>query len=233
MRGRNMNIILALDQSTATSSAVVMDGQAVLAERTWTDSGGRNQQLFAILPGLLAEAGVDAAHIGGFAVGLGPGAFAGIRMSLSALRAWALPGAIPVYGVSSGEAIARDVLARLDARSVTVIGDARRHRFWYAHFRAGDSGLQMTAPYALAASADLRSAIESESVVVTPHWERIGKDLSTAMGRGVKLVEEPCLPRARTVGDLVLERLARNQPFDDLKPIYMHPPVFVEPRFPT
>lgn len=232
MPATDMSIVLAMDQSTTTGSAALLQGNVVLAERSWEETGIRHQQLFVVLPELLAAASLSPEAIDLFAVGLGPGTFSGLRISLSAAQALAIPGDKPVYGLSSGEAIAWDVLGKTGASSVVVLGDARRHRFWYARFRNEAGRPAMVAPYALVPINEVASVLEKGSVVVTPHWDRIGAELATH-AHGVTLMENAVVPQARTVGELVVDRIDRNQPCDELKPIYMHPPVFTEPREPS
>jgi tRNA threonylcarbamoyladenosine biosynthesis protein TsaB len=225
-----MSVILAIDQSTLTGSVAVMNERRVLAERTWIEKGNCNQQFFAILPPMLAEASVDVGDIDLLAVGLGPGAFAGLRMSISTARAWALPDGKPVYGVSSGEAIAADTITKTGSSSVIVVGDARRNRLWYAQFDITAGQLVMTVPYALLDVSLWPSVLKKDVVVVTPHWDRIGEMLS-AHSRKVTLLKGEAAPRAQTIAGLVLDRLERKQSIGELKPIYLHPPVFVEPRY--
>jgi len=226
-----MNTLLAIEQSTVNGSAVIMKGGTVLAEQAWTEPHARQQQLFARLPELFTAASIGPEAVDLLAVGLGPGIFSGLRTSLSAARALALPGHRPVYGVSSGEALAWDTARRTGAISVTVIGDARRHRFWYARFTIAKTHPTLVAPYALVSVDAWHSILTPGTVVVTPHWERIGKELLKHK-EAATLIEESRMPGARDVAELVLGRLERNEPTDELKPIYMHPPVFVEPRFP-
>ena len=226
-----MNTMLALEQSTDVSSAAVMRGNALLSERSWTEAGTRHQKLFVTLPDLLKEASVSADAIDRFAVGLGPGVFSGLRISLSTARALALPGRRPVYGVSSGEALAWDAFRKTGSPFITVVGDARRRRFWYARFHLVDRTVAQLAPYSLIPADELASVLDRDVLVVTPHWDRIGKELLKHKHKAT-LLESTLAPTARTVAERVLDRLARNQPTDALQPIYMHPPVFVEPRVP-
>jgi len=226
----DMNTLMAIEQSTVNGSAVLMQGQTVLAERSWAETNARQQQLFARLPELFSAASLAPEAVDLFAVGLGPGIFSGLRTSLSAALALALPGQRPVYGVSSGEAIAWDTARRTGATSVTVIGDARRHRFWHARFAIPRTHPTLVAPYALVSVDEWHSILVADTVVVTPHWDRIGNELLKHKG-SARLIEESRMPAARTVAELVRGRLDRKDPTDDLKPIYMHPPVFVEPPF--
>ena len=123
-------LTLAVDQSTAVNSVALLDGEAVLWETRWTRAEARGPQLVAVIEAALAGLGRAPAQIEAFAVGVGPGSYSGLRMSISAVRAWALPGGRPVCGVSSAEALARDAMDETGARTAAVAGDARRGRLW-------------------------------------------------------------------------------------------------------
>lgn len=226
-----MNMLLAIEQSTVNGSAVIMSGGTVLADRSWTQANARQQQLLVRLPELFAAASIEPDAIDRLAIGLGPGIFSGLRTSLSAARALALPGQRPVCGISSGEALAWDTARRTGATTVTVIGDARRHRFWHARFAIAKTHPTLVAPYALVSADACGSILLPGTVAVTPHWEHIGAELLKHRN-AVNLIEESRTPSARILAELVMGRLGRGEPMDELKPIYVHPPVFVEPRFP-
>lgn len=85
---------------------------------------GQAEHLFPMLEAMLAGVGVGWSDLSGLAVGIGPGNFTGVRLSVSAARGLALGLKIPVHGVSRFEATAhglpRPCLVALDARSGRV-----------------------------------------------------------------------------------------------------------------
>ena len=142
----------------------------------------------------------------------------------------ALPGRGDVRGVSSGAALAWDVYRKRGRECVTVVGDARRGRFWYAHFRIRNGTVAEDTPYSLVPAAELMGVLRKDFVVTTPH-EHVLRDVMIHLEKeGYAVIRDPMSPRAAAVGELVLASLARNQPAAPLKPIYMHPPVLVAPR---
>jgi len=226
-------ITLALEHSTSTSSVALLRGTRLLAGRSWQESRVRNQQVFSILPELLREASVDADGIDLFAVGLGPGAFSGVRIALSAARGMALPDRKPVVGVCSAEALAYDLWQEQPAATIAVVGDARRERLWMAIYDRSRKGMALREPVALVTLEELRTRLPPSCAIATPDWERIGEALRTAASIDSRLVAERRGPRAETVGRLAAEKHARNDPPLPLTPIYLHPGVFAEPRHPT
>lgn len=81
---------------------------------------GQAENLFPLLEDLLKETGHKWSDLSALAVGIGPGNFTGIRISVAAARGLALSLGIPAHGVSSLAALAEGtkgpVLACLDAR---------------------------------------------------------------------------------------------------------------------
>lgn len=113
-------LILAFDTSVAHVAAALLSGGTVLAERAEPMAKGQAERLFPLLEEVLAEGGATWSDLTAIGVGIGPGNFTGIRISVSAARGLALSLNIPAVGVSSFEAQAidapRPVLSLVDAR---------------------------------------------------------------------------------------------------------------------
>jgi tRNA threonylcarbamoyladenosine biosynthesis protein TsaB len=226
-------ITLAMEQSTATASLALFRDTTLIAERSWTDAPLHSQGMFTVLPELLAAGSVAVPDIERFAVGLGPGSFAGLRIALSAFRAMALPDHRPVYGVSSGEALAHGLGSEIPC-PIFAVGDARRNRLWLGQFaREACGSLVLAAPYELMPVESLAARLPAGSTTVTSDWARIGAVLQAHCPAGVKVIQRAVVPTARSVGEIALQRIARDIPSDPLSPIYLHPPVFVAPRYPS
>jgi tRNA threonylcarbamoyladenosine biosynthesis protein TsaB len=225
-------LILAIEQSTSVSSIALLSDDSVVTEQVWDDQTSRNQHLFTVLPDLFKNACIDPQSIDIFAIGLGPGAFSALRISLSAIRGLAMPDSKPVFGLSSAEALAWHIIQCEEKQSVTVIGDARRGSLWLAGFEASGDIVKMQIPFALTDWDKLPADVKS-GVTVTSDWQRIGERLSQSLPAPVELIKERRVPAASDVGKLALMKLRNGETSLPLKPIYLHPPVFVEPRFPA
>lgn len=224
-------LILSIDQSTPAGSAAILRDADVLAEHTWSEGDARNHRIFALLPRMLADAGLRLPDMDLYAVGRGPGAFSGIRMSISAVQGMALPGKTPVQALPSCEAIAWDVWTETRLTPIAIAGDARRSRLWLAVFHATDAGLRLARPVALVPTAEAADALRESAVAASPDWNRIGADLNRAAPVGVRILAEDRVPRARVVGELARQRVLAGTQSDPCTPLYLHPSVFVEPRF--
>ncbi|MBY6049870.1 tRNA (adenosine(37)-N6)-threonylcarbamoyltransferase complex dimerization subunit type 1 TsaB [Vannielia litorea] len=122
--------LLAFDTSGPHIAAAVLQHGTVVAQRHEPMKRGQAENLMPILEELLAEAGLAWADLTALGVGIGPGNFTGIRISVAAARGLALGLGIPAVGVSSFE------LARA-AESGTVHLPAPREMAYAQDFTAG------------------------------------------------------------------------------------------------
>lgn len=108
-RPRPERLILAID--TATSRAVLalgtLDGE-LLAADAWVAGHRHAEELLPRLDALLAGVGLgrhDLNRLGGVAVGLGPGAFTGLRVGIATAKALARATGRPLIGLATSEAL--------------------------------------------------------------------------------------------------------------------------------
>jgi len=118
-------LILGFDTSVAHVAAALLLGDKVLAQRIEPMQKGQAERLFPLIEEILNEAGVKWSDLGAIGVGVGPGNFTGIRISVSAARGLALSLGIPAVGVSSFEAQAIDL-----PRPIFSIVGARRDQVY-------------------------------------------------------------------------------------------------------
>ncbi|MBS0124850.1 tRNA (adenosine(37)-N6)-threonylcarbamoyltransferase complex dimerization subunit type 1 TsaB [Thetidibacter halocola] len=114
-------LVLAFDTSAAHCAAALLSGDTVLASRTEDMGRGQAERLMAMLQELLDEAGRGWRDLDAIGVGIGPGNFTGIRISVATARGLALGLGIPAVGVSGFEARALDI-----APPLVVLIDAPR-----------------------------------------------------------------------------------------------------------
>ncbi|MBZ4022577.1 tRNA (adenosine(37)-N6)-threonylcarbamoyltransferase complex dimerization subunit type 1 TsaB [Rhodobacter sp. TJ_12] len=138
---RNDALILAFDTSAAHCAAALLQGETVLAHRVEEMAKGQAERLMPLLEELLAEAGYGWHDLAGLGVGVGPGNFTGVRISVSAARGLALSLGIPAIGVSTFEAVAEGA-----ARPVAVLLDARRGEAYAQRFTQAGADAPRLAP---------------------------------------------------------------------------------------
>jgi tRNA threonylcarbamoyl adenosine modification protein YeaZ len=98
--------LLAID--TATTRAIVAAGAldgTPLGITTWVVGRTHGEQLLPAIGRLHGEANLRRSRIRAVIVGIGPGAFTGLRVGIATAKALAHELGVPIVGVSTGEAI--------------------------------------------------------------------------------------------------------------------------------
>ncbi|UZD90131.1 tRNA (adenosine(37)-N6)-threonylcarbamoyltransferase complex dimerization subunit type 1 TsaB [Cognatishimia activa] len=97
-------LILGFDTSAAHCAAALLCGDRLLGSVAQEMTRGQAEELMPILEALLKEHDLSWKDLNVIGVGIGPGNFTGIRISVSAARGLALALGIPTIGVSTFEA---------------------------------------------------------------------------------------------------------------------------------
>jgi len=98
-------LVLSFDTSAAHVAAALLCGDEIVVRKVEEMKRGQAERLMPMLEEVLAEGGKRFADLDAIGVGIGPGNFTGIRISVSAARGLALGLGIPAVGVSSFDAI--------------------------------------------------------------------------------------------------------------------------------
>ncbi len=210
--------IFAIELSSKQGSIALIEDGAVVSEKSWEENFKNRQQLFDAM----AEMESDWDSVDCFAVGRGPGAFSGLRIGFSVVNSLAAPGGKPVYALNSGAALA----AQVGAGHTVVVGDARRNKVWAGVF----SGTELEKEFQLLERDELAGFVPPDALVVSPDHDRL-EDLLA----GFHILEStaPVFPAAGALGQLVFQRRGKGIESEPFEPLYMHPPVFIAPRFPA
>ncbi len=121
-------MIIALESASSDPSLALAERDgSVLASDAWEGEGRQASELLPHLLVLLARAGRELAGTSALAVGIGPGSFTGLRVSMSLAKGLALALDVPLVGVPSLEAWlaaepeARAAIARAGAQDAFVL----------------------------------------------------------------------------------------------------------------
>jgi tRNA threonylcarbamoyladenosine biosynthesis protein TsaB len=133
--------ILAIDTSTPAGGVAITEGDSVLANvfdvRKQSSQGAPvshaseefSSKLFRYVDSLLKEVRLGLPDIDIFAVTAGPGSFTGLRVGLTAVKAWSEVYGKPIAAISALEAVAAQSLA--SSGLIAAYTDARRGQvFW-------------------------------------------------------------------------------------------------------
>ena len=98
--------ILAVDTTSTTFTAVLIDGDKTLAKSFEVGKSGHSSLILPTIADLLTEGGVEVKDLDGVAVVVGPGSFTGIRIGVSAVTAIAYGTGAKRIAVNSFELLA-------------------------------------------------------------------------------------------------------------------------------
>lgn len=232
-------LVLGIDTSDGVGVAL-LECDEVLARADGAEPRRHAETLAPAVAWVLAETGRPSSAVEAVAVGTGPAPFTGLRVGLVTARTFARALAIPVYGICSLDALARqafDLAGRPGPQDVVVVTDARRREVYSAEYRrsqaAPDADVERVVQPAVGPPAALRAGLDARLGVTR------GRSLADAVetgevvvvGRGGRLygeelgadAREPLAVDAAVVARLALHRAAHGGELD-LEPRYLRRP---------
>jgi tRNA threonylcarbamoyladenosine biosynthesis protein TsaB len=213
--------LLALDTATEACSAAVLTDEGVFG--VFKEVGrGHAEQILGMVDAVLGEAGIALGMLDGIAASVGPGAFTGVRISVSVAQGLAFGADLPVVAVTTLEALALQAL-RGGADQAMACLDARMGEVYWGCFSA-DSARGL-----VARGAPAVGAAASVSVPLTGPFQGIGRgfgaypSLQALCGLNLPPGAGNALPDARDMARLGAIRLAAGEAMDpaDLTPMYL------------
>jgi tRNA threonylcarbamoyladenosine biosynthesis protein TsaB len=178
-------LTLSLDTSFLVGSLAVLRDDALLGVISTTSGENYSSRMFRHLDFLLRDLSLQLGDFDLFSVAAGPGSFTGLRVGLTAAKAWSEVYRKPVVGVSALEAVAAQSFSLEPARPEFIIPilDARRSQLYCAFYlRAGsqlklDGAESVLSPDELFAEIHKRCA-NSKAVIAAPDPQLISAALS-------------------------------------------------------
>lgn len=158
-----MTLTLGFDTSGSYCAAALLHDDAIIAYAHEDMAKGQAERLMPLLEELLTEAGFVWQDITRIGVGIGPGNFTGIRISVSAARGLALSLGIPAIGVGALEA---QVYGHDHPEPILSLRDARQGRLYAQAFAR--NGTALDAPVMCEAD-DLTSTFTARHLGVVGH----------------------------------------------------------------
>ena len=131
-------LVLGIDTATPVTSVALVccdtstGAVDVIGERSYTDARRHGEVLPQLIDGVFAEADHRPSDLDAVFVGVGPGAYTGLRVGIATARAISQTLEIPVSGSVTLDAIA---FATGREHPFTVVTDARRREVFVARYR--------------------------------------------------------------------------------------------------
>jgi tRNA threonylcarbamoyl adenosine modification protein YeaZ len=212
-------LILAFDTSAAHCAAALLLGDTILMSRVEEMQKGQAERLMPLLEEVLTEAGKGWADLDRIGVGVGPGNFTGIRISVSAARGLAMALDIPAIGVSSLQAMA---YTSATSDLTMAILDARQGNLYCQLFNKGGEAFDEPR---LCAANDLSNHCSQGTPIIVGHNSA---ELAAQLG-----MTHADAPPIKTVESIA--QIAANRTPDGTRPapMYLRPADAAPPRDPA
>jgi tRNA threonylcarbamoyladenosine biosynthesis protein TsaB len=131
--------ILAIDTSSAWCSVALSLDDQLPELRHEAVSAGASQLLLPWIESLLNDAKIKLKDLDVIAVGIGPGAFTGVRLGVAAVQGLAISNNLPVIPVSSLDAIASQLIQtpafqKTNSKHFVIAIDARMDEVYWARY---------------------------------------------------------------------------------------------------
>ena len=212
-------LVAAVDTATLTLSCALLEAGAeirLLTDRTdralarppaGGPTGGHSVRLPGALSELLDAEGRKLAEVEGYAVGVGPGSFTGLRIGLATWKGLAYANRRPIAGASSLAAMALEAAAAAPAGALLVpLLDARKGEVYAGFYRAAGEGVEAAAPEAALSPAALLDRLAPLGQAVG-FGEGYGAFEAALASRLPRLGDGPATPSAAAVARLAAPRL--------------------------
>ena len=128
-----MTKCIAIDTSTRRFCLGVKNSSDYF-DRSVDESTDHAKEIFKRIDDVLKLANTSIEELDFLAVGIGPGRFSGLRVSISAIKSISYVLNIPIIAISSLEIIAREMMEKNDNENVILIEDAGRGNLYIGSY---------------------------------------------------------------------------------------------------
>jgi tRNA threonylcarbamoyladenosine biosynthesis protein TsaB len=151
-------LVLGIETATALGGVAVVSGDGrILGEVTLLGRESHSERIIPAAGELLTALGASPADLAAVAVSRGPGSFTGLRTGVAAAKGLAFSRGIPLFGVSTLEALAAG--AADGSGPVCAVLGARRGECYRALFAAGPDGPVRQTPDELLPEQELAAGL--------------------------------------------------------------------------
>ncbi|HUO36260.1 MAG TPA: tRNA (adenosine(37)-N6)-threonylcarbamoyltransferase complex dimerization subunit type 1 TsaB [Candidatus Acidoferrum sp.] len=203
-------LLLAADTSSPSGSVAILREDSVVGLIHTVSDEPYSSRLFRHIDFLLRDLSLELKDFDLFAVASGPGSFTGLRVGLTAAKAWSEAFNLPVAGVSVLEAVASEAGAGPSLRIPVV--DARRQEVYYALFDGNGNQQALAGNECVAAMdelvADVRSRAGGRRITFVASCPELLASVAESFGRETAEYELVSSALAPSIGRIAMS-LAR------------------------
>ena len=217
-------IVVGIETSTPQTSVAIGGEQGIVAQMS-VAGRARQEAAAPALEQLLRWTGTDLAHVGGVAVGIGPGLFTGLRVGVATAKTLAQVLGVPIVGLTSLDVLAFAV--RHTARRICAVIDGRRGEVFWSLYRPVPGGVDRETEHEVARPDRLvaeLAAVPGDVLLVGDgailYRHEIEQELG---GRVVVASATHAHPQAASLVELAAPRLLREEHdrLFDVVPVYL------------
>lgn len=201
-----MSTLLCLESSAEPTVIGLVRGVELLAETVFANRDEFAQTVAA----LLKQLDVQPRDLNTIAIGIGPGSFNGLRVSLAFAKGMARGLGIPLLPVSSLKVIAAN--ARHEAEWIGVITHARRGQVHFAICHGAT--LEFLDGPRVISHADILPLKDEMSLLIGPGVKHLSEELRDSLVSCIPQDESLHRPHALTLAQLAREEWSDREPPD-------------------
>lgn len=217
-------IVLGIDTATRQTSVALGTERGTTAQLSLAVGRSHQEILVPAIEHLLQWSEGSLSHLGGIAVGIGPGLFTGLRVGVETARTLAQVLTAPIVGISSLDVLAFSL--RDARRTIGAVIDARRGEVFFGLYRPTPGGVSRASEFMVLSPDALTAELEArgeEVVLVGDGALRYQRELASLGGRVEFASASLAYPQAASLVELAIPRLEREE-FDrafEVLPLYL------------
>lgn len=216
-------IVVGIDTSTPQVSVAIGTEREILG-RVQIAGRARQEAVTPALRRLLDATGVELPQVGGFAVGVGPGLFTGLRVGVETAKTLAQIVKAPIVGLVSLDVLAYSV--RFTPRAIVAVIDARRGEVFWTRYRQVPGGVMREMPYAVAKPDALVAELTAapQEVLLVGDGAMLYRDTLEKLGAQAEFASAAFAhPDAAQLVELAVPRFLREEHdrLFDVVPLYL------------
>jgi tRNA threonylcarbamoyladenosine biosynthesis protein TsaB len=207
-------IVLGINTSTREGSVALMSDKVLISEHILNVGVTHSERLLPAISWLLQEAGIDFPELSGIAVTVGPGSFTGLRIGLASAKGLALASSLPLVGVPTLEAMARNL--PFCRYPICPLLNARKGEVYWALYQFEGEELIQVEKEAASPPEGVANRVREKTVFVGDGAADYARQIKGILGQRALFAPATAgTVRASVVAEMGMDRLRRGER-DDL-----------------